>query len=227
MQEFLKSTGIIIGIILGGLILFGLFIMMIIGPSESTSDPNTIDPADCVVLIYTSGGLGSGVVVSPDGIILTAGHMVKDYYLNGVIPPTSVVFSNGTKYDEFEYIYVDEHVDIAYFKIKNVKNLPYLELGDFFELDVGDEIWAIGMPFGEKWWYSYGYVSKDSDGGTIYMDISLNPGNSGCPILNDKNEIVGICTEGIFSGNDMVFGHTSNICAAILDQYKWLFNLYD
>lgn len=208
------------------LIAFAVISTIIISnTSEPASDPNEINPADCVVLIYTSGGLGSGVIISSDGIILTAGHMVQDYYLDGVIPPTSIVFSNGTKYNEFECIYVDEHVDIAYFKIKNVKNLLYLKLGNFFELGVGDKVWAIGMPFGELWWHSYGYISKESDGGTIFMDISLNPGNSGCPILNSKDEIVGICTQGILPGNDMVFGHTSNICRAILMQYRELFNL--
>ena len=211
---------IIMGLIVGSF----LFVLILDKPKPKS---NITDPQDCVVLIYTSSGLGTGVVVDPNGIVLTAGHVIKNHYFDENILPTSVVFADGTKYDEFEYIYVDEHVDVAYFKIKNARNLPYLKFGDFFELSIGDNIWAIGMPFGEEWWTSYGYISKDSKGGTIYMDISLNPGNSGCPILNDKNEIVGICTGGILPGNDMSFGHTSNICKAIFEQYKWLFDLHE
>ena len=218
-------------------IALGMFIIIVIGSfilgpmlgntSKPIQESNEVNPEDCVVLIYVSGGLGSGVVISPDGIILTAGHMVKNSFFEEILAPISIVFADGTEYTEFECIYVDEHVDVAYFKIKNVKNLPYLKFGDLHAMDIGNDIWAIGMPFGLEWWYSYGYISKEPNSGILYMDISLNPGNSGCPILNDKNEIVGICTSGYLPGNDISLGHTSNICEAIFNQYRWLFNLHE
>ena len=123
----MRLNSLVIAIIILIVMVVGSFIFgPMIYDSEPIQEPNEVNPKDCVVLIYVSGGLGSGVVVSPDGIILTAGHMIKNTYFEAIIVPISVVFSDGTEYTEFEYIYVDEHVDVAYFKIKNVENLPYL-----------------------------------------------------------------------------------------------------
>ena len=116
-------------------------------------------------------------------------------------------------------------MDIGLFKIKEVFQFSYLSLGDSNELEIGDEIWAIGMPFGEEWWHCYGHISKEPEKGELYVSAALNPGNSGCPILNQDSEIVVIFTSGILPGNNMVFGHTSNICATIIAKYRILFEL--
>ena len=176
-----------------------------------------INPIDSVVLIETGMFLGSGVVISEDGIILTAAHMLAF----GL--PDKITFKDGVERTEFELLYIDTDVDIGLFKIKYAFNLPYLSLGDSNELKVGDKIWAIGMPFGEEWWHCYGRISKEPEKGELYVSAALNPGNSGCPILNQDNEIIGICTGGILPGNNMTFGHTSNICTAIIIKYRILY----
>lgn len=177
------------------------------------------EPIDCVVLIEDGFGLGSGVVISEDGIILTAGHMLE-YGL-----PEKVTFKDGTEWTEFEALYVDHDVDIGLFKIKEVFQFPYLLPGDSNELEIGEEVWAIGMPFGLEWWHCYGKVSKETEKGVLYMSMALNPGNSGCPILNQADEIIGICTGGILSGNNIARGYTSNICLVIIAKYRILFEL--
>lgn len=176
-------------------------------------------PIDCVVLIETNMGLGSGIVISEDGIILTAGHMLE-YGL-----PMKVTFKDGTEWTEFEKVFRDKDADVGLFKIKEVFQFPYLLLGDSNELKVGEDIWAIGMPFGEKWWHCWGKVAKESEKGILYLSMPLNFGNSGCPILNTDNEIVGICIGGIPAANNIAQGHTSNLCAAIIAKYRILFEL--
>jgi len=205
----------------------GLILLFSLPDPEEVVPELAQTPENSVCLVITSSGIASGVVVSEDGIVLTASHVVKNDYLEGITPPVKIIFPDGREYTEFEHFYADEHVDVAYFRIKDVKKLPHLKFGDLREMRVGDEIWAIGMPFGLTWWHSYGYLSKDPEKGKIFMDISLNPGNSGCPILNMKDEIIGVCTGGILPGNDMSLGHTGNICEAILVQYRYLFDLYE
>lgn len=190
---------------------------VVIPPVISEIYPN---PEDAIVLIKTSMGIGSGVVISEDGIILTAGHMLE-YGL-----PEMVVFYDGTEWTEFESLYIDADVDIGLFKIKEVFQFPYLSLGDSNEIKVGDSLRAIGNPFGFTNWHCFGILAKESEKGIIHISMGLNPGNSGCPILNEDNEIVGICTMGILPGNFIAFGHTSNICIAIVIKYRILFE-YD
>ncbi len=188
-------------------------------PCEIPNLEQLFAPIDCVVLIEANFGLGSGVVISADGIILTAGHVLE----YGV--PKKVTFKDGTEWTEFECLYLDKDTDVGVFKIKEVFQFPYLLLGDSDELEIGDKVWAIGMPFGLEWWHCYGYISKESEKGHLFMSMALNPGNSGCPILNQSNEIMGICTGGILPGNNIARGHTSNICLAIIAKYRILFEL--
>lgn len=179
----------------------------------------SVAPIDCVVLIETTMSLGSGVVISEDGIILTAGHMLE-YGL-----PDKITFNDGTEWTEFEELFQDKDADIGLFKIKEVFQFPYLSLDNSNELKIGEEVWAIGMPFGIEWWHCYGYISKESEKGRLFISMPLNPGNSGCPILNRDNKIIGICTDGILPGNNIARGHTSNICSVIIAKYRILFGL--
>lgn len=187
-------------------------------------EPNVIEqfyshnPELATMIIHAPDGLGTGVLISPDGIVLTAGHMLK----MGL--PQDVEFYTGMICTDFEWCYVDQDVDVGLFKIKNFSSISYLELGNSDELYVGSKIWAIGNPFGISDWHCWGQVAKTTGNGLIYMTMALNPGNSGCPILNEYNEIVGICVGGHLPGNCVSIGHTSNICKAIIEKYKILHN---
>jgi S1-C subfamily serine protease len=186
-------------------------------------EPNVVDiyihnPEYSTMIIHAFDGLGSGVLISPDGIVLTAGHMLE----SGL--PVSVEFYTGMVCTEFEWSYVDKDVDIGLFKIKNFQSLCYLELGNSDGLYVGSDIWAIGNPFGLSDWHCWGKIAKKTESGKLFMTMALNPGNSGCPILNECNEIVGICVGGMLPGNCVSIGYTSNICKVIVEKYKILHN---
>jgi serine protease Do len=136
-------------------------------------------------------GMGSGFIVSPDGIILTNAHVVKD---------ASEVTVKLTDRREFraKVLGADPKTDIAVLKI-NAKDLPVVKLGKVSELRTGEWVLAIGSPFGFENTVTAGVVSAkgrslpdDSAVPFIQTDVAVNPGNSGGPLFNSRGEVVGI-----------------------------------
>jgi serine protease Do len=136
-------------------------------------------------------GMGSGFIVSPDGIILTNAHVVKG---------ATDVEVKLTDRREFraKVLGSDPKTDIAVLKI-NANNLPVVTLGSTQNLRVGEWVLAIGAPFGFENTVTAGVVSAkgrslpdDSAVPFIQTDVAVNPGNSGGPLFNAKGEVVGI-----------------------------------
>jgi serine protease Do len=136
-------------------------------------------------------GEGSGFFISADGYILTNNHVVKD--------AVKVKVLNIDK-DEFtaRIIGTDPKTDLALLKI-NVKNVPYLDLGDSSALEVGEWVLAIGNPFGQISSVTAGIISaKGRQLGLaqyedfLQTDAAINMGNSGGPLINMKGEAIGI-----------------------------------
>ena len=156
-----------------------------------------------------SGGVGSGFVFDKKGHIITNAHVVKD--ANKVI----VTFLDGRSYNA-DIIGADEYTDIAIIKVNaDLVLLHPLSIGDSSNLKVGEQIAAIGNPFGLSGSMTSGIVSQlgrllPSGSGysipdVIQTDAAINPGNSGGPLLNMRGEIVGIntaiqSTSGEFTG---------------------------
>ena len=141
--------------------------------------------------------LGSGVVVSPDGYILTNNHVV-----NGASDVK--VFLNDRREFQAKIVGADEKTDVAILKI-NATNLPVLPLGDSSQLQIGDIVFAIGDPFGSlPGTVTMGIVSATGRSGLgieaggyedfIQTDAAINPGNSGGALINLRGELVGINT---------------------------------
>jgi putative serine protease PepD len=140
-------------------------------------------------------GVGSGVVVSSEGYILTNDHIVED------AENITVSFSPG---EEIEAVLIgtDPPTDLAVIKIKPPEDLPIVTLGDSDEVIVGMTAIAIGNPFSLERTVTAGVVSSvnrtidavtgDIIFGVIQTDASVNPGNSGGPLVNSKGEIIGI-----------------------------------
>ena len=135
--------------------------------------------------------LGSGIVISADGYILTNNHVVED--ANKV----HVTFAGDREY-EAEVIGTDPPTDVALIKI-DAENLPFLDISDSNMLRVGDQVMAIGNPFGVGQTVTMGIVSAlgrniglmdYSD--LIQTDASINPGNSGGALVNMRGELVGM-----------------------------------
>jgi len=136
-------------------------------------------------------GEGSGFFISSDGYILTNNHVVKD--------AVKVKIFNIDK-EEFtaKIIGTDPKTDLALLKI-NVKNVPYIDLGDSNAEEVGEWVLAIGNPFGQDLTVTAGIISaKGRQLGLaqyedfLQTDAAINLGNSGGPLINMKGEAIGI-----------------------------------
>ena len=146
----------------------------------------------------TFGGVGSGFVFDRMGHIITNAHVIKD------ATKVVVTFLDGRSYNA-EVIGSDEFTDIAIIKVNaDLVLLHPLPIGDSSNLKVGEQIAAIGNPFGLSGSMTSGIVSQmgrllPSGAGysipdVIQTDAAINPGNSGGPLLNMHGEIVGINT---------------------------------
>ena len=155
--------------------------------------------------------IGSGIVYDLSGHIITSNHVVVDYQ------KIRVVFHNGDSYTA-QVTGTDPFADLAVIKVDaDPQTLHTLPLGNSSKLRIGDEVIAIGSPFGLTGSMTSGIVSQlgrilnPPDIGSfsipnvIQTDTAINPGNSGGPLLNDQGEVIGINTAiqtqtGEFSG---------------------------
>jgi serine protease Do len=144
--------------------------------------------------------LGSGVIVSPEGYILTNNHVVDH--------ATEVTVTLSDKRElKAQVIGTDPRTDVAVLKIEG-SNFPYLTLGDSSQVEVGDIVLAIGDPFGVGQTVTSGIVSATGRGGLgieevedfIQTDAPINPGNSGGALVDDEGHLIAINT-AILSGN--------------------------
>jgi serine protease Do len=171
---------------------------------------------------FKQHGLGSGVIVSPDGYILTNNHVVGD---------ASEIHVKLSDQREFKakVIGKDEKTDLALIKIDSKEPLPYADLGNSDTTEVGDWVIAIGNPFGFSLTVTAGIVSAKGRalGGNydnfIQTDASINPGNSGGPLFNTEGKVIGINT-AIYSSTGtnagIGFAIPVDLARDIMDQLK-------
>lgn len=164
-------------------------------------------------------GLGSGVIVSPDGQILTNNHVIEG--------ADEILVRVGPSAKEYKAIKVgaDPSTDLAVLKI-NAKDLPAATFADSDKARIGDLVLAIGNPFGLGQTVTMGIISATGRGGMditdyenfIQTDASINPGNSGGPLIDAEGRVLGINT-AIFSrsgGNQGIgFAVPSNLARQV------------
>jgi serine protease Do len=177
--------------------------------------------APAVVGIEHAQGQGSGLILSPDGYVLTNAHVV------GRARSLRVRLSEGSAV-KAERIGGDEHSDLAVIRIDS-GGLATLPLAGFESLNVGQLVLAIGNPFRFERSVSLGVISaldRTLPGarggileGLIQTDAAINPGNSGGPLLNTEGEVLGINTAIIPWAQGIGFAipaSTANWVAAVL-----------
>ncbi|MDJ0922812.1 MAG: Do family serine endopeptidase [Henriciella sp.] len=140
------------------------------------------------------GSLGSGFVISEDGLIVTNNHVIEG------ADEINAVFSDGRTL-RAELIGTDEATDVAVLKVTQSDPFPYVDWADSDSAEVGDWVMAIGNPFGFGGSVSVGIVSarnRDIQSGNyddyIQTDAAINRGNSGGPLFNLNGEVLGVNT---------------------------------
>lgn len=136
--------------------------------------------------------LGSGFIVSEDGMVVTNHHVIDG------ADEIEVVFQDGKRFPA-KLTGSDKKTDIAVLKIETDSPLPYVEFGDSSTAEVGDWVVAIGNPFGLGGSVTVGVVSargRDIQSGPyddfIQIDAPINRGNSGGPLFNTKGQVIGV-----------------------------------
>lgn len=159
---------------------------------------------------------GTGFLVSSDGKIVTALHVIED--LQG----GAIRLANGELYDAFTVLSYDKRKDIAIIKISGF-DLPFLELGNSNKVTQGDSVVLIGNPEGLRGTLTAGIISaiRDSQDGTfkvIQTDAASNPGNSGGPLLNLSGQVVGILDYKFKGSESLNFAIPINYARGLLKE---------
>jgi S1-C subfamily serine protease len=170
---------------------------------------------------YEQVGTGSGVIISPDGYIVTNNHVIDG------ANDLQITLNNKKKY-QAELIGSDETNDIALLKINVDEELPYTPFANSDTIKIGEWVLAVGNPYNLTSTVTAGIISakgRDLEGNRniesfIQTDAAVNPGNSGGALVNTKGELVGINTAissktGSFVGYS--FAVPSNIAKKIVD----------
>ncbi len=160
-----------------------------------------------VVLVITNDSIGSGSVLDNQGHVLTNWHVIKDYEKVVVLfkPEKGVELKKENAYAA-SVEKVDEVADLALLKLEKLPaKLPLIKIGSMDNVEVAQEVHAIGHPEGEIWTYTKGIISQirpqyewnyddkiKHKSKVIQTQTPINPGNSGGPLLNDNAELIGI-----------------------------------
>ena len=165
-------------------------------------------------------GTGSGVIISPDGYIVTNNHVIAK------AQSLEVTLNNNKSYNA-EVIGADASSDIALLKIDVEEPLPYLAFGDSDNAKIGEWVLAVGNPFGLTSTVTAGIVSAKAraispgkNQSFIQTDAAVNPGNSGGALVNTNGDLIGINT-AITSQTGSYVGYSfavpSNIAKKVVD----------
>lgn len=169
--------------------------------------------------------LGSGVILSPEG------YIVSNYHVVGQATDIRVVLNDRREF-EARVLLGDEEADLAILRISGVRDLPHLELRDSDTVEVGELVLAIGNPFGVGQTVSSGIVSGLARSGTatgnargyfIQTDAPINPGNSGGALIDVAGRLIGVNTSILTrsgGSNGIGFAIPSALVAEFLRQAR-------
>ncbi len=183
--------------------------------SYSRAVISVVEKVGPAVVKVETGGVGSGIIITPDGYVLTSNHVVADVTADYTViidpdhtHPAKVLSRNPIN-------------DIAILKIESKHRFPFVTLADSRHIEIGEDVVAIGNPLGEftdtlsagivsglsRYISAFGGVDNQMQNfrGLIQTDAAINPGNSGGPLVNMKGQVIGINTAMIMGAQNIGF----------------------
>ena len=167
------------------------------------------------------GGVGSGVVIAPDGLVLTNCHVVE------AAKDVRLTDAEG-RVMEARKLGEDPDTDLALLRAGSARDLPHAALGDSKGLKRGQLVVAIGNPLGFESTVTAGVISalgrslRSRNGrlieDVIQTDAALNPGNSGGPLVSSRGQVIGINTAVIMGAQGICFAVASNTAQFVLSE---------
>ena len=171
-----------------------------------------------VIQIATPYSTGTGFYLSDHNLIVTNEHVIRD---NKEV----IIDGEGLKKQLVDICYIDEKYDLAFLNPPSDHDMASVPLANAdFDLEEGDEILAVGHPFGLKYTATKGIISNSEhdDRGVTYVqhDAALNPGNSGGPLISARGEIIGVNTFVVSKGNNIGFSLPIQYLINAIEEYK-------
>ncbi len=181
------------------------------------------DYKEGVIQIATPQGTGTGFYLAKYNLIVSNHHVVKNY-------ARVTIKTQKLPKQLARVLFVDTKYDLAFIEVPTEHALGNIPLGDYDALHDGDEVVAIGHPFGLNYSSSRGVVSRKDrvTNGLKYIqtDTAINPGNSGGPLVNMQGEVIGVNTFILRGGDNLGFAVPVMYLKEALDQYTPMHGTY-
>jgi serine protease Do len=206
----LYSTLLLALSLTGGMTIASIASPAVANTTESATAVNVYDRVNpAVVTVWVNQGHGSGFIVSADGYVVTNAHVVK-----GASSIVTVMMADGKTELAADVVgFGKDGLDLALLKINRRGKLPTVKLGNARSIKVGETVYAIGTPRKDEYHNSLtrGIVSGlQRENEMIQHDATMIGGNSGGPLLNERGEVIGVNTSGLWS---RVICSDGEICA--------------
>ncbi len=170
-----------------------------------------------IIQIATAGGTGTGFYIKEYDLIVTNDHVVSD---NAEVTIAGKAFEKTMS----RVWYTDRKHDLAFLEAPKETELPEIRLGQYEAMKDGDQILAIGHPYGLNYTATQGVISKVDrirDGlKFIQIDAAINPGNSGGPLVNHDGEVIGVNSFIIRGGDNLGFALPVSYLREALQMYQ-------
>lgn len=172
---------------------------------------------DVIIQIATPYSTGTGFYLRESNLIVTNEHVIRD---------NREVIIDGARFEKHltRVLFCDPKLDLAFLEVKEDVEMPDIRLTQEDEIKVGENVVAMGHPFGLKFTATQGIISntlhKLGDVNYLQHDAALNPGNSGGPLVNKNGEVVGINTFIIKDGDNIGFSLPANYLKNTISDYQ-------